>query len=71
MRLLRIALYSRPAGAHEAVTEDLTILRTKALALELSQRPNVALHVIIHRLAEAVFYRGGNGKPYDYGDAAK
>ena len=53
-------------GYSQAVTEDLTILRTKALALELSQRPNVALHVIIHKLAEAVFYRGGNGKPYDY-----
>jgi ParB family chromosome partitioning protein len=53
-------------GYSQGVTEDLTILRTKALALRLSQRPNVALHVIIHKLAEAVFYRGGNGKPYDY-----
>ena len=57
---------SEAEGYSQAVTEDLTILRTKALALELSQRPNVALHVIIHKLAEAVFYRGGNGKPYDY-----
>ena len=53
-------------GYSQAVTEDLTILRTKALALELSQRPNVALHVIVHKLADTVFYRGGNGKPYDY-----
>ena len=53
-------------GYSQAIIEDLTILRTKALALELSQRPNVALHVIVHKLADTVFYRGGNGKPYDY-----
>jgi ParB family chromosome partitioning protein len=58
-----------PEGYSQALTEDLTILRTKALALELSQQPAVALVVIVHKLAETAFYRGGCGKAPDWSGA--
>ena len=58
-----------PEGYSQALTEDLTILRTKALALELSRQPTVALVVIVHKLAETAFYRGGCGKAPDWSGA--
>ncbi|TPI54210.1 ParB/RepB/Spo0J family partition protein [Mesorhizobium sp. B3-1-3] len=44
------------AGLSAALTEELTAIRTAALRVELSNRPDVALVGILHALVSRVFY---------------
>ncbi|OWK21276.1 hypothetical protein [Mesorhizobium amorphae] len=43
-------------GISAALTEELTAIRTAALRVELSNRPDVALVGIVHALVSRVFY---------------
>ncbi|MER9336774.1 ParB/RepB/Spo0J family partition protein [Mesorhizobium sp. M0293] len=45
-----------------ALTEELTAIRTAALRVELSNRPDVALVAILHALASRVFYDYHHGR---------
>jgi ParB family transcriptional regulator, chromosome partitioning protein len=50
-------------GLPMAVVEDLTALRTMALGLALSERPDVALCVALHPLTLQAFYNSGHSYP--------
>ncbi|ESY35264.1 plasmid stabilization protein [Mesorhizobium sp. LNJC384A00] len=50
------------SGLSAALTEELTAIRTAALRVELSNRPDVALVAILHALASRVFYDYHHGR---------
>ncbi|MGB8816831.1 MAG: ParB N-terminal domain-containing protein [Rhizobiaceae bacterium] len=54
---------SASSGLSMAVVEDLTALRTVALGLAVSERPDVALCVAVHALALQAFYSSGQSYP--------
>ncbi|MER9474379.1 ParB/RepB/Spo0J family partition protein [Mesorhizobium sp. M0520] len=49
-------------GISAALTEELTAIRTAALRVELSNRPDVALVAILHALVSRVFYDYHHGR---------
>jgi len=50
------------SGMSAALTEELTAIRTAALRVELSNRPEVALVAILHSLVSRVFYDYHHGR---------
>ncbi|KAA3448616.1 plasmid stabilization protein [Mesorhizobium sp. SARCC-RB16n] len=50
------------AGMSAALTEELTAIRTAALRVELSNRPEVALVAILHALVSRTFYDYHHGR---------